>query len=155
MSKKVTDITAQLLEPILAEEPDLELVDIEYKKEGANWFLRVFIDKNDGAVDIDDCSRISEKLSKRLDETDPIPTAYFLEVSSPGAERPLKKESDFVKSVGKNVHIQTYEPIGDHKVFEGELLSFDGKVLEVRDGKQTVSISFEKVSSARRAVSFK
>lgn len=155
MSKKVTEITAQLLEPILAEETELELVDIEYKKEGANWFLRVFIDKDDGAVDIEDCSRISEKLSKKLDEIDPIPTAYFLEVSSPGAERPLKKERDFEKSVGKNVHIKTYEPIGGHKVFEGELLSFDGKVLEVRDGKQTVSIPLEKISSARRAVSFK
>lgn len=70
-------------------EQGFELVDIEYVKEGSNWFLRVFVDK-EGGIDIDDCGRISEFLSSKLDENDPIPTAYFLEVSSPGAERPLK-----------------------------------------------------------------
>ena len=73
-----------------------ELVDVEYVKEGSNWFLRVYVDK-EGGIDIDDCGRISEFLSEKLDENDPITDAYFLEVSSPGAERPLKKPDDYLK----------------------------------------------------------
>lgn len=108
MSKKVTDITEELVSPIV-DELGLELVDIEFKKEGKNWFLRVFIDTENG-VDIEDCGTVSERLSEKLDELDPITEAYFLEVSSPGAERPLKKEKDIYKAVGKNVHVTTYEP---------------------------------------------
>ena len=74
-------------------------MDIEYVKEGSNWFLRVYADK-EGGIDIDDCGRISEYLSVQLDEKDPIADAYFLEVSSPGAERPLKKTQDYYKAVG-------------------------------------------------------
>ncbi|KRI41335.1 hypothetical protein APC20_02205, partial [Acinetobacter baumannii] len=104
---------------------------IEYKKEGSNWFLRVYIDKEDG-VDIEDCGRVSEKLGKKLDEVDPIPGAYFLEVSSPGAERPLKKERDFERAVGKHVHVTTSEPIDGATVFEGELVAYDGSRLEIK-----------------------
>ncbi len=82
MSKKVTNIVEELVTPILAD-MDLELVDIEYVKEGKNWFLRVFIDSDNG-VDIEQCGMVSEKLSEKLDEVDPIPHNYFLEVSSPG-----------------------------------------------------------------------
>lgn len=150
---KVTQIVEDLLAPIL-EEMGLELVDIEYKKEGSNWFLRVFIDNETGTIDIDDCGTVSERLSQRLDEVDPIPTAYFLEVSSPGAERPLRKESDFRKAVGKHVHITTKEPIAGASVFEGELLSFaDGK-LTVKEAKQTHEISLDQVDTARMAIVF-
>ncbi|GMA59055.1 hypothetical protein GCM10025858_35580 [Alicyclobacillus sacchari] len=86
--ERVTDIVERLVLPIVEKE-QVELVDVEFKKEGANWYLRVFIDKP-GGVDIDDCSRVSEQLSEQLDIVDPIPESYFLEVSSPGAERPLK-----------------------------------------------------------------
>ena len=106
MSKKVTEIVEEMAAPIL-EELNLELVEVEYVKEGRNWFLRVYIDKENG-VDIEECGIVSEKLSEKLDEKDPISNNYFLEVSSPGAERPLKKDSDFIKAVGKNVHIKTY-----------------------------------------------
>ena len=109
MSKKVTEVVEELVIPIL-EELHLELVEVEYVKEGKSWFLRVYIDKETG-VDIEDCGKVSEKLSEKLDEVDPIPQNYFLEVSSPGAERPLKKEKDFQKAIGKNVYIKTYEPI--------------------------------------------
>ncbi len=101
MSKKVTNLTAELVAPIL-DELALELADVEFKKEGPNWFLRVFIDSESG-VDLEDCSTVSERLSEKLDELDPISQAYFLEVSSPGAERPLKKAEDIQKSIGKNV----------------------------------------------------
>lgn len=155
MSKtRVTDIVEQLAQPIVEGE-GLELVDVEYKKEGANWFLRIFIDKPDG-VDIDDCSRVSEQLSDRLDELDPIPAAYFLEVSSPGAERPLKKAADFERAVGLFVHISLYEPMDGHKVFEGVLSSYDGEHCELayRDKTftRTATIPVEKIAAARLAI---
>lgn len=90
MSKNVSRTVEQLAEPIVRE-LHLELVEVEYKKEGPNWYLRVFIDADRG-VNLDDCEAVSEKLSEVLDEVDPIKEAYFLEVSSPGAERPLKKK---------------------------------------------------------------
>ncbi|MGG4266863.1 ribosome maturation factor RimP [Peribacillus simplex] len=156
MSKKVTEVVEEFALPIL-EELELELVEVEYVKEGKSWFLRVYIDKETG-VDIEDCGNVSEKLSEKLDEVDPIPQNYFLEVSSPGAERPLKKEKDFLKAIGKNVYIKTYEPILDEKEFEGILTSFDGKevILEVRikTRKKTIVIPFEKVAKARLAITF-
>src|SRR3954453_4744771 len=106
---KVTEVVEDLAAPIF-QELGLELVDIEYVKEGKEWFLRVFVDKEAG-VDIEDCGIVSERLSEKLDELDPIPHNYFLEVSSPGAERPLKKDKDFINSIGKNVFVKTYEPI--------------------------------------------
>lgn len=153
MSKKVTEITHDLVTPILAEE-QLELVDIEYKKEGTNWFLRVFIDREGTGVDIEDCGKVSEKLSKKLDETDPIPNPYYLEVSSPGAERPLKKVKDFEKAIGKQVFIKTYEPINNAKEFQGVLLSVADNDLTVQEGKQVVKIPMDKVASARLSVVF-
>ncbi|HZG15121.1 MAG TPA: ribosome maturation factor RimP [Candidatus Bathyarchaeia archaeon] len=150
---KVTQIVEELLTPILAE-MELELVDIEYKKEGSNWFLRIFIDNETGTIDIDDCGTVSERLSQRLDELDPIPTAYFLEVSSPGAERPLKKESDYRKAVGKHVHITTKEPIDGDTVFEGELLSFENGALTVKEAKKTHQITLEQIATARMAIVF-
>ncbi|GAA4701065.1 ribosome maturation factor RimP [Brevibacillus fulvus] len=150
---KVTQIVEDLLKPIL-DEMNLELVDIEYKKEGSNWFLRIFIDNETGNIDIDDCGAVSERLSQRLDELDPIPNAYFLEVSSPGAERPLRKESDFKKAVGKHVHITTKEAIAGATVFEGELTSFADGVLTVKEAKQTHQIPLEQIESARMAIVF-
>lgn len=156
MSKKVTEIVEDLVTPIL-DESGLELVEIEYAKEGKNWFLRVYIDK-EGGVDIEDCGQVSEKLGEKLDEADPIPQNYFLEVSSPGAERPLKKDKDFQKAIGKNVYIKTYEPILDEKEFEGILTGFDGNevTLEVtiKTRKKTIVIPYEKVAKARLAVTF-
>jgi ribosome maturation factor RimP len=156
MSKKVTQIVEEQVTPIL-EELNLELVDIEFVKEGKDWFLRVFIDSGSG-VDIEDCGTVSEKLSEKLDEIDPIQYNYFLEVSSPGAERPLKKDKDFEQAIGKQVYIKTYEPIGGEKVFEGELTSFDGNIVIVtvmiKTRRKSIEIPYEKVASARLAVTF-
>jgi len=134
-------------------ENGFELVDVEYVKEGSNWFLRIYVDK-EGGIDIDDCSRISEYASAKLDEQDPITNAYFLEVSSPGAERPLKKPDDVRKAVGKHVYVTTYEPVGGSKEFEGKLLSFDGEQLVVETGKTQSVIPYGKVASARLAIVF-
>jgi len=150
---KVTDIVTELVTPIV-NEMGLELVDIEYKKEGSNWFLRVFIDNEVGNIDIEDCALVSEKLSQKLDESDPIPTAYFLEVSSPGAERPLRNEKDFKKAVGRHVHITTKEPIEGATVFEGELVSFEDGKLTVKEAKKTYVISQEHIDTARMAIVF-
>ena len=153
MGQKITQTVEKLVLPIL-DKQNLELVDIEYKKEGNNWFLRVYIDKEYGGVDIDDCGRVSEELSGELDKNDPIPNPYFLEVSSPGAERPLKNEKDISKSVGKFVHITTYDPISTKKVFEGKLLSFKDSVLTIEEDKKVIEIPYEKVAKARLAVVF-
>ncbi|ANB59352.1 ribosome maturation factor RimP [Anoxybacillus voinovskiensis] len=156
MGKKVTEVVEELVVPIL-DDMDLELVDIEYVKEGKNWFLRVFIDSEEG-IDIEQCGVVSEKLSEKLDAVDPIPYNYFLEVSSPGAERPLKKAKDFERAVGKNVYIKTYEPIEGEKEFEGELTNFDGQTVTVtvkqKTRRKSIDIPFEKIASARLAVIF-
>jgi ribosome maturation factor RimP len=153
---KVTEVVEELAQPII-QELELELVEIEFVKEGKNWFLRVYIDKENG-VDIEDCGIVSERLSEKLDELDPITQNYFLEVSSPGAERPLKKAKDFEKAIGKNVFIKTYEPIDGEKGFEGELLYYDGQTVKVemkiKTRKKVIEIPFEKVASARLAVIF-
>ncbi|MRX70630.1 ribosome maturation factor RimP [Bacillus lacus] len=156
MSKKVTETVEELVNPIL-NELHLELADLEYVKEGKNWFLRVYIDSEKG-VDIEECGVVSERLSEKLDEIDPIPHNYFLEVSSPGAERPLKKEADYKKAVGKQVSVKTYEPIDGEKLFEGELLSYNGELIvvemKIKTRRKRVEIPFEKIANARLAVTF-
>ncbi|WP_282941870.1 ribosome maturation factor RimP [Paenibacillus sp. RC67] len=149
---QIKPIVESLLQPFL-DENSFELVDVEYVKEGSNWFLRVYVDK-EGGIDIDDCGRISEFLSEKLDENDPIPTAYFLEVSSPGAERPLKKVQDYYKAVGQHVFVTTYEPLDGLKEFEGTLLSFDEQTVVVEIGKKKHEIPYNKVASARLAIVF-
>ncbi|MDG4655937.1 ribosome maturation factor RimP [Ectobacillus antri] len=153
---KVTEIVEELAKPIIAE-LNLELVDVEYVKEGKDWFLRVFIDSEAG-VDIEECATVSERLSEALDAADPIPDLYFLDVSSPGAERPLKKEQDFQKAIGKQIAIKTYAPIDGEKQFEGKLLSYDGTTVTlamiIKTRKKEIQIPMEKVASARLAVTF-
>jgi len=153
----ITEEVAKIAVPIV-EELELELVDVEFVKEGRDWFLRVYIDTPNGSIDIDQCSQVSEKLSEELDRTDPIPQNYFLEVSSPGAERPLKKEEDFQKAIGQFVFIKTYEAINDMKEFEGYLLAYgpEGAEIEMRikTRKLTVVIDLDKIALARLAIDF-
>jgi ribosome maturation factor RimP len=152
----VTEIIEEIAAPIF-QELGLELVEVEYVKEGKNWFLRIYIDSDNG-IDIEDCGIVSERLSEKLDELDPIPHNYYLEVSSPGAERPLKKDKDFEKAVGKNIFIKTYEPIDGEKNFEGKLLEFDGQTLKIevkiKTRSKVIEIPFGKVAKARLAVTF-
>ncbi|KIL50509.1 ribosome maturation protein RimP [Jeotgalibacillus alimentarius] len=153
---KITELTEELVNPIL-EDMNLELVDVEFVKEGSNWFLRVFIDKEPG-VDIEECGIVSERLSEKLDELDPIQQNYFLEVSSPGAERPLKKEKDFHNAIGKQVYVKTYEPIEGMKEIEGVLDKYDGDSLTInvtiKTRKKEVTVPKDKVAKARLAVTF-
>ena len=153
---KVTETVEKLITPIL-EELNIELVEVEFAKEGRDYFLRIFIDKENG-VDIEDCGNVSERVSVVLDEVDPITHNYFLEVSSPGAERPLKKEADWIKAIGKNVYIKTYEPIENNKVFEGVLTNYDGEFvtvdMKIKTRTKQVTLPFAKIASARLAVVF-
>ncbi len=154
--ERVIDIAMELAKPI-ADEVGVELVDIEYKKEGSSWFLRVFIDKPEG-VDIDDCSRVSERMSEQLDIVDPIQNAYFLEVSSPGAERPLRKPADYEKAVGKLIHISLYEPIDGKKAIEGLLKNYNSESLEiefaVKSVKRSMVIPVGRIASGHLSVEF-
>lgn len=152
MSSQIKSIVEAMLQPFM-EEHSFELVDVEYLKEGSNWFLRVYVDKEQG-IEIDDCGRVSEFLSEKLDENDPIPTAYFLEVSSPGAERPLRKPDDYRKSIDKQVFVTTYEPVDGLKEFEGKLLSYDEVALTIQTRKKKHIIECGKIASARQAILF-
>ncbi|MWV43509.1 ribosome maturation factor RimP [Paenibacillus sp. HJL G12] len=149
---KIKAIVEEMVQPFM-DEHNFELVDVEYVKEGSNYFLRVYVDK-EGGIDIDDCGMVSEYLSQKLDENDPIPTAYFLEVSSPGAERPLKKSEDVAKAVGKDVFVTVYEAVDGLKEFEGRLLSFENEELVISAGKKQYTIPYAKVASARLAIIF-
>lgn len=154
---KITEEVQKLVSPIV-KDLELELVDIEFVKEGRDWFLRVYVDTPEGNIDIEQCAQVSERLSEELDRTDPITQNYFLEVSSPGAERPLKKEEDFHKAVGQYVFIKTYEPINGMKEFEGYLLSYGSDIAEmeirIKTRKLQVKIEKEKIAFARLAIDF-
>ncbi|AOZ94261.1 ribosome maturation factor RimP [Paenibacillus crassostreae] len=152
ITPKIKSIVEEMIHPFM-EEHNFELVDVEYVKEGKNWFLRIYVDK-EGGIDIDDCGLVSEYLSQQLDSNDPITDAYFLEVSSPGAERPLKKSTDVSKAVGKDVFVTVYEALDGLKEFEGRLLAFEEDVLVIQMGKKQHHIPYEKVASARLAIIF-
>ena len=124
--------TEEILLPIV-EKNGFELVDVEYVKEGGNWYLRAYIDKP-GGINVDDCEIVSRELSDILDEKDFIDEAYILEVSSPGLGRPLKKEKDFKRSLGQEVEVRTYRMMDRKKEFIGILKDYD---------KDTVTIEME------------
>ena len=154
---KITEVVGALVSPIVTE-LELELVDVEFVQEGADWFLRVYVDTPEGDIDIDQCALVSERLSEELDRTDPITQNYFLEVSSPGAERPLNKDEDFKNAIGQFIYIKTYAPVDGKKEFEGYLLEYgpDGAKVEIRikTRKLTVLIEKEKIAIARLAIDF-
>ena len=157
MSRVVDEVRVGV-QPIV-EEQNLELVDMEFLKEGKNWFLRIYIDKP-GGIDIEECALISEKVSEALDaiDPDPIPQAYFLEVSSPGAERPLKTEADMQNAIGKYVHLSFYQAIDGEKFYEGTLkeVNDDSVVLTIRIKTRTKDIEIERkqIANARLAIQF-
>ncbi len=127
--------TEELLIPII-EEQQFELVDVEYVKEGGTWYLRAYIDK-EGGITVDDCEMVSRRMSQLLDETDFIEESYIFEVSSPGLGRPLKKEKDYVRSMGKEVEIRTYRAINKEKEFYGILKSFDESTVTIEMEDET------------------
>lgn len=154
MSSNVKTTTESLVMPILEAE-NFKLVDIEYVKEGQDWFLRVYIDK-DGGITINECGMVSGLLSEKLDEVDIIPGHYFLEVSSPGVERPLKTAEDFTDNVNNNVYVTLYVNIDGEKEYEGILKDFTDNIAtieyKVKTQKREVQIPYDKIAKARLAV---
>ena len=155
MSKKeeYEQKTEQRLEPII-QEYNFELVDVEYVKEGSNWYLRAFIDKEGGST-VEDGEAVSRQLSDLLDEKDFIPDAYILEVSSPGLGRQLKKEKDFARSIDKEVEIKLYKAINKQKEYIGFLVDYDNEkfTIELED-ESTIDIPRSNVALIRLAFDF-
>lgn len=155
MSKKENyeQKTEQLLQPII-EENQFELVDVEYVKEGGNWYLRAYIDK-EGGITVDDCEIVSRALSGILDKEDYITDAYILEVSSPGLGRPLKKDKDFVRSIGKEVEIRLYKPLNKRKEYTGVLTAWNRENVTIReDGQEEITIARADIALIRLAFDF-
>lgn len=145
--------TEELVTPII-EENNFELVDVEYVKEGGNYYLRAYIDK-EGGITVDDCELVSRKLSDLLDEKDFISSAYILEVSSPGLGRALKKEKDFARSINKEVGVKLYQKQNKQKEFTGILVNYDEEKITLElDDESTIEISRNNIAIIRLAFDF-
>jgi ribosome maturation factor RimP len=150
--QRVEKIAERLVEPII-DSLQCELVDIESKKEGSQWYLRIYIDKT-GGVTIDDCQAVSEQVSKLLDEKDPIPHSYILEVSSPGLDRVLKKDSDFKRFKGSLIDVSLYKSIEGRKKYRGVLIDFTDEFLTVEVKEKTIDFKRSDIAMVRLAVEF-
>lgn len=151
MANKVEMIVEELAQQFL-EGTEIELVDVEFVKE-RDWYLRVFIDKENG-IDIEDCQKLSEQLEAKLDELDPIRESYYLEVSSPGLDRALKKEKDFVRHRGDKVEAALYAPINGKKTIVGILLGLvDGQIKIDVDGEE-VTLTRQQVAQIKLYLDF-
>lgn len=144
--KTTVDKVIEIIKPFV-DELSLELWDVIFKKEGTDWYLRIFIDK-EGGVSVDDCVNLTHKITKPLDEADPISQSYMLEVSSPGIERELKNDAHFNKYVGYPVMMRTIRPIDNVR-------DFNGIMTEYKDGMITVKLKDEKeVTVNKKGTSF-
>ncbi len=149
---KVTELTAKLALPVV-EEAGCELWDVEYVREAGTWFLRIYIDK-EGGVDILDCEKVSRVLSDLLDEADPIEGSYTLEVSSAGAERPLKRPGDFQRFMGSPVAVKLYKAQGGRKEFAGVLTGYDNGDVTITVGDASMTFAKADVALCRLRVEF-
>ena len=144
--------TEELLEPIAAAN-GVSVYDVEYVKEGSDYYLRAYIDRP-GGVNIQDCENVSRALSDELDRVDPIPDAYILEVSSPGLGRTLKKDKHLQSAIGQKVEVKLFKPIDKCKEFSGDLESFDPERVVIRDGETEYSFVRSDIALIRLALDF-
>ncbi|GGA96544.1 ribosome maturation factor RimP [Macrococcus hajekii] len=151
---KITERVEEIVEPIV-KDLGFELVDVEYVKEGPDYYLRIAIDK-EGGIDISDCALASEHISEVMDKEDPIAEPYFMDVSSPGAERPLKKEADYAAAVGQAIYVKLYEEIGGDKEWLGELVKYDDETVtmsvRIKTRTKEIELPRKKIAKIRRAV---
>jgi len=148
--------TAQKVEQLLKQHvADLgcELCDVEFIKEYGDWVLTLYIDK-EGGVNIDDCERVSRAVDPILDEADPIEQAYMLSVSSLGLDRPLKKDADFTRNIGKRIEIKLFAPMNGKKEFTGELVRFDEANIVLRVESGELSLERKALALARPELVF-
>lgn len=151
-AKLYEEKTEELIEPLLAQR-GFELVDVEYVKEGSEYYLRVYMDK-EGGITIDDCVDVSRAFNEILDREDYISDAYIFEVSSPGLDRPLKKEKDFARSIGERVLVKTYQKIDKAKEFYGILKAYDDSTVTIEGEKGDMVIDRKNISIIRLAYEF-
>jgi ribosome maturation factor RimP len=150
--KDIESIAEKLLEPILKAN-NFECVDIEFIQEAGNWFLRVYLDKEEG-ITINDCELVSRALEKELDKKDPIKDPYILEVSSPGLDRPLKKDKDFERHIGEHVEIRLYKAVNKSKDVTGILLAFDEDTITVEIEHEETIFLRKDIAIIRLAIIF-
>ncbi|MBW7987046.1 ribosome maturation factor RimP [Lactobacillus helveticus] len=156
---KVVDLVRPVVETIIDEHGDM-LVDMEYVKEKGQNYLRIYVDRQPNGIDIDEIAALSELVSEKLDtiDPDPLPDPYVLELSSPGAERPIKTETDWKRALNDYVHIGLYQKIDDKKVYEGTLKYYnnDEIVLEVKDKtrRKKLTIPRKLIAKIRFAIEF-
>lgn len=141
-----TESKVEVLVSGMIEKMGYELVDVEFVKEGQNWYLRFYLDK-EGGINIDDCEKASKAIEKLLDEKDPIEQAYILEVSSPGLDRQLKKDKDFVKYAGSLVDVKLYKAVDGSKEFRGTLKGLEGNIITIEDENGN-ELSFDRKDTA-------
>jgi len=137
----------------LATELGFELVDVEFVKEGQNWYLRFYIDK-EGGIGLDDCELFSRRVEVTLDELNPIEQTYILEVSSPGIDRPLKKPADFEKFKGRLIDVKLYKAQNNKKAYQGVLLGLSDDVISLEDAEEIFNFNTQDVASVKLAITF-
>lgn len=149
---KTTQRVEELVRPIV-ESLGFELCDVEFVKEYGNWVLTLYIDRA-GGVTIDDCERVSKAVDPVLDEADPVEQAYYLSVSSLGLDRPLKKDADFARALGKRIEIKLYAPVGGKKEYRGELGAYTAERVTLRTESGEVGFERKDIALARPELTF-
>ena len=149
---KIENQVTELLEPIITS-LGYNLYDVIYIKEGKNYYLRIFIDKDTG-IGIEDCEKVNNSINDILDEKDLIPESYFLEVSSPGLERTLRKEKHFLENIGKEINIKLYRPINKKKEFSGILKNFEDGKITLQVEKETITFELKDTVSINTVFNF-
>ena len=144
--------TQELLAPIAAAN-GVWVYDVEYVKEGSDYYLRAYIDKP-GGVSIQDCENVSRALSEELDRVDPIPDSYILELSSPGLGRILKKDKHLMAAIGQEVELKLFQPVDGRREFSGALERFDAEHIVIREGESERNFSRSEIASIRLALDF-
>ena len=150
---KVTEIVERIARPVV-EAHGCQLWDVEYVREGSERFLRLYLDKENGTVDINDCEAISRAVDPLLDEADPIPESYHFEVCSAGLERALKRPGDFVRFMGSAVTVKLYRPRNGLKEIPGILRGYEDGRVTVEAGKETITFEKSEVALVRLRVEF-
>lgn len=152
-SKNLINTIKEYCEPVI-EELGYDLVDLEYVKENNENYLRFYIGKPDG-ITIDDCQRASESIGEKLDELDPIQESYYLEVSSPGLDRPLKTDKDLKRNLGKDVDISLYKNLDGKKKYNGELVDYNDKHIKIRmDNLEEKEIERDIIATIKLSLKF-
>lgn len=148
---KVTDQIFTMAKPVVEEE-GCSLWNVEYVREAGTWYLRIYVDK-EGGLSINDCERISRRLDPMLDEADPIPDSYVFEVGSAGAERELKRPSDFERFLGSEVEVRLYQPMNGAKAFVGKLKGYDGGDVIIETGGNDIRFDKSRVALVKLHIS--